>query len=69
MDGVSLIGQYQIVIINRGTRHGVDVGNVLAVDQAGEVVRDRHAGGGLGALNTSSTFAPRTCNCRMSAPA
>ena len=69
VDGVALIGQYQIVVINRGTRHGVEVGNVLAIDQAGEVVRDRHAGGGLGALQTSSTFAPRRCSCRMSARA
>ena len=41
VDDVHLIGQYNIVAINRGTRHGVDAGTVLAVDQAGEVVPDR----------------------------
>ncbi len=41
IDNVHLIGQYNIVAINRGTRHGVDAGTVLAVDQAGEVVPDR----------------------------
>ena len=60
VDGVQLIGPYQIVVINRGTRHGVEIGNVLAVDQAGPVVRDRHAAGtGLGRLRTTSTFAPK----------
>jgi hypothetical protein len=59
VDGTELIGQYQIVVVNRGARHGIEIGNVLAIDQAGEVVRDRHARGGIGRLNTSSTFAPK----------
>lgn len=61
VDGVQLIGQYQIVVINRGKRHGLEIGNVLAVDQAGKTVRDRYAGtSGLGRLRgTSSTFAPK----------
>jgi hypothetical protein len=59
-DGVELIGQYQIVVINRGTRHGLEVGNVLAVDQAGDIVKDRFAtGSGLGKLRQTSTFAPK----------
>jgi len=41
IDGTQLIGQYQIVVINRGKRHGVDAGDVLAVDKAGAVVPDR----------------------------
>ena len=41
VDGTELIGQYQVVVINRGKRHGVVPGNVMAVDQAGELVRDR----------------------------
>jgi LysM repeat protein len=45
VDGTDLIGQYQIVVINRGTRDGVDAGNVLAIDQAGERVRDTYANG------------------------
>jgi LysM repeat protein len=43
-DGTYLIGQYQVVVINRGKRHGVVPGNVMAVDQVGELVRDRRAG-------------------------
>jgi LysM repeat protein len=44
MDGTYLIGQYQVVVINRGTRHGVVPGNVMAVDQAGELVSERKTG-------------------------
>ncbi len=43
VDGVSLIGQYQVIVINRGTRHGLAPGDVLNVAQAGETVRDRFA--------------------------
>jgi hypothetical protein len=46
IDGTQLIGQYQVVVINRGKRQGVDAGVVLAVDQAGAVVTDRDAGKG-----------------------
>ena len=41
VDGVSQIGQYQIVVINRGTREGVDVGTVFAVSQAGALIPDQ----------------------------
>jgi len=40
LDGVSLIGQYQVIVINRGARHGLKPGHVLSVYQTGEVVRD-----------------------------
>jgi LysM repeat protein len=40
-----LVGQFYVVAINRGKRHGIEPGSVLAVDQAGEVVRDLYAGG------------------------
>lgn len=40
VDGVSLIGQYQVVALNRGADHGLSVGHVLAIDRAGEEVRD-----------------------------
>ena len=43
IDGTQDIGQYQIVVINRGKRHGIDAGHVLAVDSAGKVVRDVYA--------------------------
>ncbi len=41
VDGVSQIGQYQVVVINRGTREGVDVGTVFAVNQSGAVIADQ----------------------------
>jgi LysM domain-containing protein len=41
VDGTDLIGQYQVVTINRGSRHGVVAGNVMAIDQKGDVVTDR----------------------------
>ena len=40
-DGVEMIGQYQVVVINRGARHGLVPGNVLAVYKSGEKVPDR----------------------------
>ena len=41
MDGVELIGQYTVVAINRGTKHGLETGHVLAIDVKGEVVNDK----------------------------
>ena len=41
VDGVTQIGQFQIVVINRGEREGVDVGTVFAVDQSGNVIPDQ----------------------------
>lgn len=61
--GVSdLAGQFDIVVINRGSDAGLEPGNVLEVDQAGPAIRDTfstHDGvfqdtGGMG-----SSFAPR----------
>lgn len=45
VDGVSLIGQYQVVVLNRGARDGLAPGDVLTVFQAGEEVSDRFASG------------------------
>jgi hypothetical protein len=45
VDGTILIGQYQVVAINRGARDGIVNGTVLAVDRAGERVRDTYAHG------------------------
>ena len=43
VNAVALIGQYNIVAINRGARDGVGPGTVLAIDVAGDVVPDRGA--------------------------
>jgi hypothetical protein len=39
-NGVTIIGQYEVVVINRGAGDGLAPGNVLAVFHAGDVVRD-----------------------------
>ena len=38
--GVSQVGQYDVVAINRGKREGVEPGDVLAVLKSGNMVRD-----------------------------
>jgi hypothetical protein len=44
-----VIGQYQVVALNRGSSHGLEAGHILAVSQRGDVVRDKYSKGGLGA--------------------
>jgi LysM repeat protein len=41
-DDATQIGQYQVVVVNRGTKHGLAPGAVLAVDQRGELVHDKY---------------------------
>jgi hypothetical protein len=41
-DEAEQIGQYQVVVLNRGANHGLTAGAVLAIDQLGAVVRDSH---------------------------
>lgn len=43
IDGVSRVGQFQTVVINQGEQDGLETGHVLAVYQAGKVVRDNYA--------------------------
>ena len=43
--GVQQVGKYNVVMINRGDREGIKVGNVLAIYKKGEVVVDRVTGG------------------------
>ncbi len=59
VDGVALIGQYQIVAINRGERHGLATGHVLAVNQSGAVVRDNYGDRKWLGVNTGTSFAPK----------
>ncbi|HEU4618097.1 MAG TPA: LysM domain-containing protein [Gammaproteobacteria bacterium] len=46
VDGVSLIGQYHVVVINRGARDGLEPGHVLRVFRTGDVIRDTVGGQG-----------------------
>lgn len=41
--GVSQVGQYDIVVLNRGEREDLRVGNVLAIYKKGALARDRIA--------------------------
>ena len=43
--GVTQIGQYMVVVLNRGENNGVSVGDVLTVWQTGEEIDDHIAGG------------------------
>jgi len=58
IDGVTLIGQYKIVAINRGAKHGLEPGHVLAIEEAGELVRDRTRKN-EGGVKASRSFTPR----------
>lgn len=40
LNGVSQIGQYNVVVIDRGAADGLEPGTVLRVDQRGEEIRD-----------------------------
>ena len=53
VDGVALIGQYQVVVMNRGARNGLAPGDVLTVFQTGETIRDRYSTSGNWYSSTS----------------
>jgi hypothetical protein len=57
--GTDLVGQWEVVVINRGKRHGLEPGNVLAVDQAGDEVPDLYRGGREIGNTYGTSFAPR----------
>lgn len=44
-DGVTQIGQYQVVALSRGSRDGLDAGAVLTIVQHGQMTRDPVEGG------------------------
>ena len=46
---VTVMGQYQLVALNRGSDAGLEPGHILRVDQRGSVVRDKYKKGGLAA--------------------
>lgn len=45
IDGLSEIGQYQVVVLDVGSSQGIEVGNVLGVFQSGKEISDRIATG------------------------
>jgi LysM domain len=45
VNGVFVAGRYQVVAINRGTKAGLEAGNVLAIYQAGETIKDVYSDG------------------------
>ena len=40
IEGVHIIGQYDVVLINRGTTDGIGAGDVLAIDRVGDEAND-----------------------------
>lgn len=44
-NGVTVIGQYEVVVVNRGARDGLTPGNVLGVFDRGPIVRDTDKNG------------------------
>ena len=56
-DGVTTIGQYEVVVIDRGARDGLAPGDVLAVYKEGTVVHDNVSKGYLRGVSTF--FAPK----------
>ena len=61
VDGTDLVGQYEVVAINRGAHHGLEPGSVLAIDTAGDTVLDLYRGGkNIGDTSGAGTsFAPK----------
>ncbi len=40
VDGVSQIGQFQIIVLSMGNEQGIEPGNVVGIYQSGQIVRD-----------------------------
>jgi hypothetical protein len=55
--GVNVIGQYQVVIINRGKRDGLEPGHVLGIWELGAEVKDRGPGGLIASNQFKEPFA------------
>ena len=41
LGGVTQVGRYDVVVINRGSNSGLDIGHVLAIAKRGEPIKDR----------------------------
>jgi len=53
---LTVMGQYHLVALNRGSEAGLEPGHVLRVEQRGPVVRDRFRNGGLSNTKTGLTL-------------
>lgn len=51
---MTVMGQYNVVALNRGTESGLEPGHVLAVERLSGSVQDRYSKGGLASDRTSS---------------
>lgn len=60
----TVMGQYQVVALNRGQRAGLEAGHVLAINQVGGSVRDSYSKGGMRAT-TSTTSRGRGKNVQL----
>jgi hypothetical protein len=58
VNGVTQIGQYNVVAVNRGARHGLATGHVLAIYQKGELVPD----------GSCKTFGATSCRGNITLP-
>jgi LysM repeat protein len=54
--GTAVVGTYDVVVINRGKRHGIEPGNVLHVESEGDVVQDIFRNGHE--IGNNAPFAP-----------
>src|SRR4029077_19324000 len=57
--GTELVGQYAVIVINRGRSQGIEPGSVLAIDKAGDTVPDLYRGGRQHGSSIDTTFAPK----------
>jgi hypothetical protein len=55
--GVNMIGQYQVIVVNRGKGDGLEPGNVLGIWEVGDRVKDRGPGGLTGSNQFKEPFA------------
>lgn len=60
LGGVTQVGRNDVVVINRGTNSGLDVGNVLAIAKKGAEIRDR--------IKKSGSFRERLSRERIELP-
>jgi hypothetical protein len=52
----TVMGQYQVIALNRGQRAGLEPGHVLAISQIGAVVRDSYSKGGMAATTSKTSL-------------